>query len=231
MVLEDFAERLETVHQRVADACRRSGRDPAEVDIVAVTKTHGPDIIELAVQGGVTVFGESKVQEARAKIPRCPGHVIWHLIGHLQTNKVRPAVQLFDVIHSVDSERLLDAVEAACEETGQTLPVYLQVNISGEASKYGIAPDALRHLLERCAACPRVEVQGLMTVPPFTEEPEGARPYFQQLRALRDCCGEEWDFPVNGLSMGMSHDFEIAIEEGATCVRLGSVLFGSRGKA
>lgn len=225
---DTLAERLALVQQRIADACARAGRTPDEVQLVTVSKTHGPDRIEEAVSCGLTVFGESRIQEARAKIPLCPGHLQWHLIGHLQTNKVKQAAPLFDVVHSVDSERLLEAYNAACTEAGRTTRIFLQVNVSGEGSKFGIAPDQLPALLERSCSCMNLEVVGLMTIPPFAEEAEKARPHFARLRALRDETAARCGVPLPELSMGMSHDFEIAIEEGATVIRIGTAIMGER---
>ncbi|MBN1270167.1 MAG: YggS family pyridoxal phosphate-dependent enzyme [Kiritimatiellae bacterium] len=225
---ESFQERLDVVNRRIAAACARSGRDPSEVKLVAVSKTHGPDAIREAADCGLTVFGESKVQEAEAKIPLCPGHVTWHLVGHLQRNKIRRAIPFFDTIHSIDSVRLLEALNAALDEAGRTMRVLLEINVSGEAAKFGLRPEDLPAVLEAAPRCPRVDVVGLMTMPPWCEEPERARTFFRQLRELRERCRGEWGFPMSELSMGMSHDFEVAIEEGATWIRIGTDLFGSR---
>ena len=177
---------------------------------------------------GVDVFGENRIQEARHKIPLCPGQIEWHMVGHLQRNKVREAVRLFGMIHSVDSIRLLDAVNEAAGDEGVTMPVCVQVNVAGEASKFGLAPVELPALLEHAASAMNVDVVGLMTMPPFAEDPEDVRPFFVRLRELRDSARDETGFDLPGLSMGMSHDFEVAIEEGATWIRLGTVLFGRR---
>jgi len=223
-----LAERLAGVRRRMAEACARCGREPGEVELVAVTKTHGPERVREAVDCGLRVFGESRVQEARAKIPLCPGGLSWHLVGHLQTNKVRVAVDLFDVIHSVDSTRLLEALEKACTQKGRTLEVLVEVNVSGEASKYGIAPEELEPLLDFSRECTHVDVIGLMTVPPWSEEPERARVFFKRLRELRDEVSRSGGYSLPQLSMGMSDDFETAIEEGATMVRIGTAIFGRR---
>jgi pyridoxal phosphate enzyme (YggS family) len=228
MDADTFQERLDKVHARIAEACARAGRDPAEVELVAVSKKVSPEVLRVAADCGVQVLGESKVQEARAKVGLCPGHLTWHLVGHLQTNKARPAVELFDTIHSVDSTKLLQALGRAAEQVGRSLKIYIEVNVSGEGSKFGVAPDALRDMLEMSVQHPRLDVVGLMTIPPFFEEVEKARPFFRQLRELRDQCRVEWNFPLDGLSMGMSGDFEIAVEEGSTCVRVGTALFGAR---
>jgi len=228
MTVETIEMRLAAVEERIQRACERSGRSREEVHLVAVTKKHGPEIVREAASCGITTFGESRVQEALAKIPACPGHLLWHLVGHLQTNKVRRAVPHFEAIHSVDSSRLLDAVNRGCDQGARAMRVFIQVNVSGEASKYGLPPEDLQAVLEESMQCARLEVVGLMTIPPFYEDAEKTRPHFVQLRELRDRAREEMGFPMDELSMGMSHDFEIAVEEGATWIRLGTVLFGER---
>jgi len=224
----DFAERIEEVRRRVAQACERSGRCADEVSLVAVSKTIAPERIVEAAGAGIMVFGENRVQEARQKISLCPGHLAWHLIGHLQRNKARIAVELFEMIHSIDSLRLLETVNSICAEKGKSLPVCLEVNVSGERSKSGMAPEELPDVLACSRDLINVDVIGLMTIPPFTEDPEGARPFFRALRELRDRMRESTGFPLDDLSMGMSNDFEIAVEEGSTWIRTGSVLFGPR---
>ncbi len=209
-------------------ACARAGRDRSEVAMLAVSKRFGPERVREAAEAGLTLFGENRVQEAKQKIPLCPGHLEWHMIGHLQRNKVRDTVQLFEMIHSVDSLRLLETIEEVSERAGRTLPVCLEVNVSGESSKFGMPPEDLPGVLEASTRMMHVDVIGLMTMPPFTEEAEGARPHFARLRELRDACRDGLGFDLPELSMGMSHDFEVAIEEGATWIRLGSVVFGKR---
>ncbi|MDD4737565.1 MAG: YggS family pyridoxal phosphate-dependent enzyme, partial [Kiritimatiellae bacterium] len=206
----------------------KAGRARDEVRLVAVSKTHPPEKIREASACGLTLFGESKVQEAAPKISMCPSGLEWHFIGHLQTNKARRAVELFRMIHSVDSLRLLESVNAAAHEAGRVTPVCIEVNVSGEVSKYGLPPGDLQPLLEGATKLFSVEIVGLMTMPPWSEDPEKARPVFSALRALRAQCDEAWGFPLTELSMGMSHDFEVAIEEGATMIRVGSDLFGDR---
>jgi len=224
----DFAERVEDVRRRVEVACRRAGREPAAVTIVAVSKTFGPEEVRQAADCGLNVLGESKVQEAAQKIPLCPGQLEWHMVGHLQRNKVGLAVKLFKRIHSVDSARLLEAVNAACREEGCVMPVLIEVNVSGERSKFGLPPAEVPALLEQSSRLMNVSVAGLMTVPPFEPEPEAARPFFRRLRECRDAWRASTGFELPELSMGMSHDFEVAIEEGATWVRIGTAIFGSR---
>ena len=226
-----FVERLRAVTERIEAACTRSGRDPAGVQLVAVSKTHGPDRIREAAECGLTVFGESKVQEAQAKIPQCPGNLSWHFVGHLQRNKAAVAAQLFDFIHSVDSARLLEAVDRASDEAGKIMPVLLEVNVSGERSKYGMPPEEVPGTLALANTLDHVEVRGLMTIPPFSEEAEAARPWFRRLRELRDQWRMETGFALDDLSMGMTHDLEVAVEEGATWVRVGTALFGERERA
>lgn len=229
-VSTEFEDRVAKVQSRIEQACASSGRSLEEVTLMAVSKGHGPDQIEAAVQAGLSLFGENKVQEARAKIPLSPSNASWHLIGHLQTNKVKYAVRLFEAIHSVDSEKLLAAIDQGAAAAGVTLDVFLEVNVSGELSKFGLSPDAVLPVLESATQMMSVNVVGLMTIPPFTEDPEQARPHFARLRTLRDEWREQSGFPLNELSMGMSHDLEMAIAEGATYVRVGTDLFGARKK-
>ncbi len=223
-------QNLQAVRERIASACGRARRDSASVQLIAVSKTFGPESVCEAVAAGQAIFGENKVQEAAAKIPQCPGHVSWHLVGHLQRNKANKAAQLFDLIHSVDSNRLLEALNAAGEELGRTVKVLLEVNVSGEASKFGLKPEEVPAALGAANRMHRVEIRGLMTMPPLTEDVEKARPYFRRLRELRDEWRSSSGYALDELSMGMSHDFEVAIEEGATWIRVGTALFGTRAK-
>jgi pyridoxal phosphate enzyme (YggS family) len=230
---ERLAARLGDVRARMAQAAERSGRAADAVQVVAVTKTVSSATIRAAYELGLTTFAENRVQEARAKIAelRLPG-VRWELIGHLQTNKAGQAVTLFDRIESVDSLRLAEVLSARAAAAGRRLPILLEVNVAGEASKSGFAPEELLAAACAIAALPAVELQGLMTVAPLVEEPEAVRPVFRRLRELRDQLREA--APLGGdagwpeLSMGMSDDFEVGIEEGATLVRLGRALFGER---
>jgi PLP dependent protein len=200
------------------------------VRLLPVSKNIGPAAIREASEAGLTVFGENRVQEARNKIPLCPGRLEWHLIGHLQSNKVRPAVRLFSTIHSADSISLLDKLEAACAEEGRRLNVFLEINLAGEASKSGMKAEDAQAAVERANGLAHLDVTGLMTVPPIDPEPERVRPYFRQLRELRDRLRERTGTPLPELSMGMSGDFEVAIAEGATWIRVGTALFGPRPK-
>jgi hypothetical protein len=225
---ESILPRLIQIRERIERACARAGRSAGAVRILAASKAQTPESITEAANCGLAVFGENRIQEARQKIPLCPARIEWHLIGHLQTNKVRDAVRLFQIIHSVDSQKLLAAIDAAGELTGRTMPVFLEVNVSGEGSKFGLAPESVPETLEYANSLKRVEVTGLMTIPPAAKNMEEARPFFRKLRLCRDKWREQTGYALNELSMGMSHDFEVAVEEGATWIRLGTVLFGLR---
>jgi hypothetical protein len=226
-----LADNLEIVQQRIKAACERAGRKRDSVLLLAVSKTHPPETIRAAADCGQVFFGENKVQEARAKIPLCPGKLRWHFIGHLQSNKCRDAVELFELIQSVDSLPLAREINKRAEQAAKRMPVLLEVNVAGEASKFGYAPEKLLAELKELNALPRLELHGLMTVPPWTAEPEQGRPHFRRLRELKEQAGTVLGAPMPHLSMGMSDDFEIAIEEGATIVRIGTALFGPRAKA
>ena len=221
-------QRLQAVQQRIARACEAVGRDPAEVELVAVSKRKPAEAVIAAASAGQVVFGENRVQEAQEKIPLCPGGLKWHLIGHLQKNKVKHAVPLFDLIHSVDSLALLESIDNACANAGLTRQVLIQVNTAGDAAKFGIAPEELCPLLERAKTLANVDVMGLMTMPPFSEDSEKVRVHFARTRELRDQAAAETGFPLEALSMGMSHDMEVAVGEGATYVRVGTDIFGKR---
>ena len=227
----DLAANLEMIRQRIKAACDRSDREPNSLILLAVTKTQLPETVGAAAALGLLVFGENKVQEAKAKISLCPGKLRWHFIGHLQSNKCRDAVQLFQMIQCVDSLSLAQEINKRAAEAAKTMPVLLEVNLAGEASKFGYQPQALLAELNRINALPRIEVQGLMTVPPWTPDAEISRPLFQRLRGLKQECEQVLGAPLPHLSMGMSGDFEVAIEEGATIVRIGTALFGPRVKA
>lgn len=229
--MRDVSEILAEVRGRIESACTRKGRNPDEVEIVAVTKTHGAEVVEEAWRAGLAIVGENKVQEAAWKKPASVSGPAWHLIGHLQSNKVRAALELFDFIHSVDSVKLADRINYIANEIGAEPHILLEVNVSAEKSKSGLSPESvlptLEHIFNRC---PRITVEGLMTMAPFSENPEDARPYFRKLRELRDACEKALSIGLPRLSMGMSGDFEVAVEEGATWIRLGTVLFGERPK-
>lgn len=226
----DIAENLNSIRQRIAAACARAGRDASAVTLLAVSKTHPPEAIAAAAGCGQVLFGESKIQEAKAKIPLCPGKARWHFIGHLQSNKCRDAVELFQMIESVDSLALAQEINKRAAAAAKTMPVLLEVNVAGEASKFGYAPERLLAELAELNKLPRLEIHGLMTVPPYVTDAEKARPHFRRLRELKERTEAVLGAPLPVLSMGMSGDFEVAIEEGATIVRVGTALFGARPK-
>lgn len=229
--MSTLSDRLAEVRKRIRDAATSAGRDPASVRLVAVSKTFPIEAIREAFAAGQLDFGENKVQEGLQKFATSADLSIrWHLLGHLQTNKARKAVQAFATIHSVHSIELLQKLDRAAEESGRTPELLIQVDLAGEATKFGATPDEVRRLLEAAGACRAARVVGLMTLPPIPDTPEDARPWFRRLRDLRD----EWlasGVPapmLRELSMGMSGDFEVAIQEGATMVRVGTAIFGSR---
>jgi pyridoxal phosphate enzyme (YggS family) len=230
------SDNVAEVRERVNAAARRIQRNPEEIALMAVSKTHPPESIREAYGAGLRMFGENRVQEFAGKADslRDLRDAEWHLIGHLQTNKAAKTVDLFHAVDSVDSLKLVEKLDAATRKPGKQLAVLIEVNLGGEAAKSGVAPDSAA-LEELLIAAPRLEslqFRGLMTVPPFTDDPEGARPFFRKLRELRDAIAARKlpGISMDQLSMGMSHDFEIAIEEGSTCVRVGTAIFGSRTK-
>src|SRR5271167_562517 len=232
-----IAENLAQVRERIDAAARRAGRRSEDVALMAVSKTFPPERIREAYDAGLRVFGENRVQEFAGKTEalRDLHDAQWHLIGHLQTNKAPKAAELFAAVDSVDSLRLAQKLNASAQQLGKKLTVLIEINVGGEAAKSGVAPDSpeLEELLLAAPKLEHLEVRGLMTVPPFTDDPQQARPYFRKLRELRDHI-EARRLPgvgMNALSMGMSHDFEVAIEEGSTCVRVGTAIFGERTKA
>lgn len=227
----DLAVPFNTLSARIAAACERCGRDASTVTLVAVSKNHPPEAVRGAADLGVTVFGESRVQEARIKIGQCPSRLRWHFIGHLQSNKCRDAVHFFEMIQSVDSLSLAEEINKWADKSGRTMPILLEVNVAGEASKYGYRPAAVLEDLLKINALRKIEIHGLMTVAPWSPEPEKARAFFRALRELKIRGEEILGAPLPHLSMGMSGDFEVAIEEGATLVRVGTALFGERSKA
>lgn len=225
---------LEAVRERIEKAAERSGRSADEIKLVAVSKTYPPKKLLDAIAIGLNVFGENKVQEAESKIEEIGrDKAEWHLIGHLQKNKVRKAVKYFDAIHSIDSVEICHRLEAVCAEEGRrVLPVLIQLNLGGEASKSGAKETNLQLIVETLKRCERLHLAGLMCLPPFFDDPEQTRPYFRRLREIRDRLAGEGSFGrgIGELSMGMSNDLEIAIEEGATVVRVGTDIFGNRKK-
>ena len=226
---EAIRRHLEDVRGRIAAAAARSGRPADAVTLVGVTKTVAAEVVAAAVDLGLSDVGENRVQEAQAKIAVVGRDAArWHLIGHLQRNKAGPAVRLFDRIHGVDDAELAMALSRHAVSAGRPLPVMVEVNVGGEATKYGVAPEGLEPLLERIAALPGLELDGLMTVGPLVERAEDARAGFARLRELRDRAERRLGLGLPGLSMGMSGDFEVAVEEGSTMVRVGSAIFGPR---
>jgi len=228
--MTSITENLERVREQIALAATKVGRAPGEVELVAITKTHAAEKVHEAIQAGQTLFGESRVQEARAKIPELPSAIRWHFVGHLQKNKIRHALPLFEMIHSVDSLALAQEVNRIAEEEGMHPRVLLETNVAGEGSKFGFSPDKLREQMEELLVLPRLSIEGLMTIPPLAEEAEASRTYFGELRQLRDALNKEFNLKLPQLSMGMTQDYAVAIEEGATLVRVGTAIFGERSK-
>jgi len=223
-----IAENLEMVRTAISRAEQASGRAPGRVELIAVSKTHPPEVVQKAVNAGQLVFGENRVQEAKAKIPELPSKLCWHLIGHLQSNKVRVALGLFEMIHGVDSVELLGEIQSSAKQLGAFPKILLQVNVSGESSKFGFLPEGLLRQMESILRVDRVEISGLMTIPPLAPREEDSRKYFIRLREVRDRIEKEYGILLPHLSMGMSGDFRVAVEEGATLVRVGTAIFGER---
>jgi hypothetical protein len=228
------AEKIARIYEEIRTAAARAGRDPDEITLMAVSKTFAAERIREAYRAGIRHFGENRVQEFAGKVDslRDLGDAHWHMIGHLQTNKAGKAAELFSAIDSVDSLKLAEKLNDAAHKAGKKLATLIEVNLGGEAAKSGVPPDSpeLDRLLSAAPEFGHLEIRGLMTVPPFTENPHQARPFFCKLRALRDrIAGRKLSaVRMEVLSMGMSHDFEVAIEEGSTCVRLGTAIFGDR---
>lgn len=231
--MNTIADNLTTVQTVIAEAAARAGRNPADIELVAVSKTHPPDAVVEALAAGQFIFGESRVQEARAKIPLVSGRARWHFIGHLQRNKIRHALGLgFELLHGVDSLEIARDIDRIAGEAGVFPHVLLEANVAGESSKFGFTPAKLREQLEGLLSLERLQIEGLMTIAPFAPEPEPSRQHFAALRELRDRLQTEFRVPLPRLSMGMSGDYAVAIEEGATLVRVGTAIFGTRsGKA
>jgi pyridoxal phosphate enzyme (YggS family) len=226
--MSQIAENLEFIRQRIAAAAERNGRSAKEVKLVAVSKTYPPEIIREAVEAGQQCFGENRVQDALPKIDALPLDLEWHLIGHLQTNKVRKVIGRFALFHGVDNTALALQMNRIAGEFGVTASILLEVNVSGEESKFGFTLSAVPAALEELLPLPHLRVEGLMTMAPYSENPDSARPVFEGLRKLRDALSAASGHPLKELSMGMSGDFEQGIEEGATIVRIGSAIFGTR---
>src|SRR6267154_4649684 len=218
--MSSILDNLERVREQIAQAAAKAGRDVKDVELVAITKTHPAEKVREAVEAGQTLLGESRVQEARAKIPELSSNIRWHFVGHLQKNKVRPALPLFEMIHSVDSLALAQDINRIAEEDGLYPKVLLEVNVAGEGSKFGFTPEKLREDLENLLALRRLSIEGLMCIPPPAAESEDSRKFFVQVRELRDSLEKEFNMELPQLSMGMTQDFLIGIEEGATLVRV-----------
>jgi pyridoxal phosphate enzyme (YggS family) len=227
-VVINIEANLNRVRNEIAQAAQGSGRKVNDIELIAVTKTHPTEIVRGAVDAGQLVFGESKVQEARAKIPLLPSSIRWHFIGHLQKNKIRHALPLFEMIHSVESLELAQAIDRIAQDDGLHPRILLEVNVAGEGSKFGFKATTLRAELESLLLLPRLSIEGLMCIPPLAEETETSRKYFVELRELRDTLEQEFQVKLPHLSMGMTNDYSVAVEEGATLVRVGTAIFGER---
>ncbi len=224
-----FASRLLSIQQIIAASALRAGHSIEQIELVAVSKTHPPESILEAIDAGQFLFGESRIQEARAKIPLLPSRAHWHFIGHLQKNKIRHALTLgFELFHGIDTLELARDLDRVAGETGMRPRILLEINVAGESSKFGFSPSTIREQMEELLGLERVQIEGLMTIAPMASDAESSRPCFATLRQLRDSLQQEFRLPLPKLSMGMSMDFGVAIEEGATLVRVGSALFGSR---
>jgi pyridoxal phosphate enzyme (YggS family) len=221
-------QNLTRIRDRIAAAAARASRSSDEVELVAVSKKQPTEAIRAAWEAGQTTFAESRIQEATAKMAELPGAVRWHFIGHLQKNKVRRALPVFELIHGIDSLELAQAVDRIAAEDGLFPRVLIEVNVAGEATKFGFPSEALERELDALLALPRLQIEGFMAMAPYSEDPEMARPFFRALRTLRDETARRVGVPFDTLSMGMSGDFEVAVEEGATIVRVGSAIFGER---
>jgi pyridoxal phosphate enzyme (YggS family) len=229
MAQDAVAERLRRIRERIAAAAGRAGRDPGSITLVGVSKTVLPERIAEAVDAGLADLGENRVQEAREKSPLLPKTVRWHLVGHLQANKVNHAARLFQVVHSIDSVDVLERLERAAEREGRRMTAMAQVDLAGEATKFGARVEELEGIFAAAEGLKSVQLCGLMILPPYDPDPGSSRPYFRRLRELlHEAQGRHAGLPLRHLSMGMSEDFEVAIEEGATMVRVGRALFGER---
>jgi pyridoxal phosphate enzyme (YggS family) len=222
------AENLERVRGQITQAAAKAGRSANDVELVAITKTHPAEKVREAVDAGHTLFGESRVQEARTKIPELPSNLRWHFVGHLQKNKIRHALPLFELFHGVDSLALAQEMNRIAAEEGMHPRILLEINVAEEGSKFGFKTESLRAEMESLLTLPRLSIEGLMCIPPLADEAEPSRKYFVQLRELRDWLEKEFDLTLPHLSMGMTNDFPVAVEEGATLVRVGTAIFGER---
>jgi pyridoxal phosphate enzyme (YggS family) len=224
----EIESNLAQIRRNIEAACVRTGRNPSEILLLPVSKGHSADEVRAAADLGLNIFGENKVQEARAKISQCPGRLRWHMIGHLQSNKCRDAVHFFQMIESVDSLDLAAELNKAAEKSARHIPILLEVNVAGEGTKFGFKPEEVLELIESINSLSRLEIHGLMTIAPYSNDAEKVRPVFKRLRELKDQCSQKLGAPLPHLSMGMSGDYQVAIEEGATIIRIGTALFGPR---
>jgi len=223
-----LSQRISSIFKKITYAALRAGRNPEEIKLIAVSKSQSIDKIMEAADLGLRIFGESRVQEAKEKIDRLKNfNIEWHMIGHLQTNKVKDAVKFFEVIHSLDSEKLAVSINKEAEKINKIQRVLIQIKLSHEESKYGFREEEIETFIEKSKNLNNIKIDGLMTIPPYFDNPNKVRPYFSKLRQIRDFLTKKYPF-IKELSMGMSHDFEVAIEEGATMVRIGTALFGQR---
>jgi pyridoxal phosphate enzyme (YggS family) len=229
--MEELSDRLDHLRIKIAAAAQRARRSPSDIELVAVSKTQPAEDVREAIEAGQLLFGENRVQELLSKAPLLPSSTRWHFIGHLQSNKIRKVLPICELIHGVDSSELAQDIDRIAGELGLFPRVLLEVNVAGEASKFGFKPEVLRDEIEALLSLKRVQVEGFMTIAPLAEDPEDSRTFFRALRTLRDELATCTDTPLPILSMGMSGDFEVAVEEGATHVRVGSALFGTRSKA
>jgi pyridoxal phosphate enzyme (YggS family) len=223
-----LTDRFNEISTTIADAAKRSGRHPDSIGLVAVSKTHPPEAVQDALAAGITLFGENRLQEAKAKIPLVAGRARWHFIGHLQKNKIRQALPLFELFHGVDSLETARDIDRIALELGLFPKILLEVNVAGESTKFGFRPAKLVEQIEDLLSLERLQIEGLMTIPPPAPNPEHSRKYFIALRELKDRLESQERLPLTHLSMGMSDDYAVAVEEGATLVRIGSALFGAR---
>jgi PLP dependent protein len=225
-----IGENLERVRSQIADAAQKSGRAPNEIELVAISKTHDAEKVRAAHKAGQILFGENRVQEARVKIPELPSSLRWHFVGHLQKNKIRHALPLFELFHGIDSLDLARDLNRVAEEEGMHPRILLEVNVAGEGTKFGFKPETVRQEMEQLLSLGRLSIEGLMAIPPLAEEAENSQKFFVDLRELRDALEKEFNMKLPQLSMGMTNDFVVAVEEGATLVRVGTAIFGERSK-
>jgi pyridoxal phosphate enzyme (YggS family) len=228
--MAEIAVNLERVREQIAGAAAKAGRSIDEIELVAISKTHDAEKVRQAVEAGQQLFGESRVQEARVKIPELPSSLRWHFVGHLQKNKVRHALPLFELFHGIDNVDLARDMNRIAEDEGMHPRILLEVNVAGEGSKFGFKPEMLRAEMESLLALNRLSILGLMTIPPLAGDAEASRKYFVALRELRDRLQTEFHVDLAQLSMGMTNDFPVAVEEGATLVRVGTAIFGERSR-